>query len=247
MGANRVSAVQVGRIFETNTSGTLEVLSVQGKYATVKFIETGYTRDATKVDILHGKVKDLYHPRICGVGFIGEGPYSRKEFEVEYCRWTDMLRRCYDTTNPRFLNYEHNYVNTSWFNFQNYAEWASNQRGSKLKGWHLDKDLLSAGNLEYGPDYCCFLPHELNVGIITDRVDKNIFGTGVVFNEKLGKYIARAAQVHKKSKHIGCYNSAEEAYAAYLECKPIYIKHLANKYKNDLDQRAYLALLDWEA
>ena len=246
MGANRLNTVQVGKTFETNTSGTLEILSVYGKYATVKFVATGYTREAAKSDIVRGKVKDLYFPNIYGVGFIGEGAYSPKEFKTEYHRWTDMIRRCYDPTNPRFLNYEHHYVNTSWLNFQNYAEWAVNQKGSNLKGWRLDKDLLRVDNLEYGPDFCCFLPKEVNISIVTDRIDKNILGTGVIFDEKLGKYLARVRQVHKKSKHIGCYETAEEAYAAYVKCKPIYIKFLAEKYKQDLDANTYQALLHWE-
>ena len=246
MGANRASIVQIGKIFETNFCGSLEIISVEAKRATVRFLKTGYVREANKCDILHGKVKDLMFPSIYGVAFIGEGAYQPKDNLVNYMRWNDMLRRCYSAGDPKFINYENHSVNEDWFNFQVYMDWATVQEGNGTKGWQLDKDLLKPKNLMYGPDCCCFLPKEINMALICDRLDKNVLGTGVDFNEKLGKYVARTKLVHKASRYIGLFDTAVEAADAYLIHKTEYIKHLAIKYKSDLEDGVYKALIEWK-
>lgn len=246
MGANKPSQVQVGLQFETNTSGTLEVISVHRKYAEIKFIKTGYTKTVAKCEVLNGKVKDPYFPLVHGRGFVGEGVFIPKEHKENYARWYAIFRRCYDEANNRFPNYEHHFVNEDWFNFQSYMEWAVNQPNYNKKGWQLDKDLLVLDNLEYGPNSCCFIPKEVNMAIITNRIQENVLGTGVIFDKKLGKFLARAQQTHKKSKHIGCYNTSEEAFEAYKTCKILYVRHLAEKYREELDPLVYEAMLNWK-
>ena len=47
------------------------------------------------------KVKNPYHPDVCGVGIIGNkysARLSHGEPTKEYYTWRDMLRRCFDTT-----------------------------------------------------------------------------------------------------------------------------------------------------
>lgn len=245
MGANKPSRVQVGLLFETNNSGTLEVIKTFGRFAEIKFLKTGYVKRVSKSDILQGKVKDPYLPLIFNNGFLGEGKFKPKEHPKNYSRWFSMLRRCYDFEGG-FPNYKNCTVDKTWLNFQNYMEWAVNQKGNNEKGWNLDKDLLSVDNKEYGPKTCCFLPHKINLALVTYRIEKNPLGAGVIFNTKLNKYVARTNQSGKKSKHIGCYETVTEAFDAYKRFKIKYIKNLALEYKDTLELNVFNALMAWE-
>ena len=46
-------------------------------------------------------------------------------------------------------------------------------------------------------------------------------------------------------KHIGCFDTQEEAFRAYKTFKEALIKEVANEYKDKLDPRAYQALLNY--
>lgn len=48
----------LNEIYESNTSGPFQVIACEGKFATVKFLETGFCRKAYKVNVKAGKVKD---------------------------------------------------------------------------------------------------------------------------------------------------------------------------------------------
>lgn len=74
-----------------------------------------------------GRMKCPYEPRICGIGYIGEGKY--KAFENgrdtdEYKIYYQMIRRCYDTKlHERYTTYEGCMVEDYLLNFQNMGEW----------------------------------------------------------------------------------------------------------------------------
>ena len=48
------------------------------------------------------------------------------------------------------------------------------------------------------------------------------------------------------NKHLGHFNTADQAFQAYKEAKEAYIKEVANKWKNQIDPRVYDALMKWE-
>ena len=77
-----------------------------------------------------GKIKCPYEPRVCGVGYIGEGKYKAKEngkHSDEYIIWHHMLTRCYD---PKFHEKRPTYdgckVEDYLLNFQHMCEWLEN-------------------------------------------------------------------------------------------------------------------------
>lgn len=56
------------------------------------------------------------------------------------------------------------------------------------------------------------------------------------------------AQISKnkgKQEHLGYFNTEVEAFKAYKEAKEIYIKELVNKWKSQIDDRAYNALMNY--
>lgn len=247
MGANRQSAVQDGKIFESNFCGPMIVVEAfENKKAKIKFLETGYTKVANKCDILKGKVKDPYRKFLFGEGFYGEGPFSSKENPVDYKRWFSMISRCYDKSSLNYLeNYHRVSVEDYFKNFQNFCLWSETQPGSKTKGWELDKDVLSGGDLTYSRTTCCFLPKALNVALVAHRVDGD-FKYGTYLDEKLNKYVMRVPQQGKSHAYYGLYETFEEAREVYIEQKSIRVKQLAEAYREELRKDVYEALLLWK-
>lgn len=63
------------------------------------------------------------------------------------------------------------------------------------------------------------VPRLLNMHNQRDAHSNSSSGVlGVSFIEKSAKWSARIS-MHRKTKHIGCFNSKEEAHAAYIEAK----------------------------
>ena len=49
-----------------------------------------------------------------------------------------------------------------------------------------------------------------------------------------------------KQEHLGFFNTEIEAFNAYKQAKENYLKELANKWKSQIDERAYNALMNYE-
>ena len=56
-----------------------------------------------------------------------------------------------------------------------------------------------------------------------------------------GKY-----EVRYNGKHIGTFNTIEEASIAHDKAKKIAITEIANEYKNDIPTQLYKALINWK-
>lgn len=246
MGANRESKVTVGKVFSTNTYGDLVIEEVYPRKAKVRFLDTGSARLVGKCDILAGKVKDLYKPIVHGFGFRGEG-VPIKGNKVHYRQWYSMIERCYDPTNKA---YKENYFRVSvcddWRNFQNYLTWCKNQKGCGNDGWNLDKDILNKDSYIYSPETCCFVPKEINLAIVAQRVNGD-FKYGIYYCGKINKFVPRTRQKDKEKndRYIGVFDTESDAIEAYKFHKKEYIKFLADKFKDQIDGRVYEALCSW--
>ena len=49
-----------------------------------------------------------------------------------------------------------------------------------------------------------------------------------------------------KQEHLGCFKTEIEAFEAYKTAKELYIKEVANKFKSQIDNRAYNALMNYK-
>ena len=60
---------------------------------------------------------------LCGVGFFGIGKYKART--SVHNRWSSLIHRCYDKSNPHYLRTGAIGVKieSTWFNFQDFAEW----------------------------------------------------------------------------------------------------------------------------
>ena len=195
-------------------------------------------------------MKDLYKPSVYGVGFIGEGPYKAKvngEHTKEYIAWRDMLKRCcsdnYHKKYPTYIGCE---VCDEWLNFQNFAEWYDENHyevsGERMA---LDKDILIKGNKIYSPDTCVFVPQSINLLFIKSNSKRGDLPIGVTYNKQYKKYQSQCS-VNKKQKHLGYYDTPEEAFQIYKQSKEACIKKAANDYAELIPFNLYQAMIDYE-
>src|SRR6056297_1838420 len=135
-----------GTVWDSRFYGRFEIIGAldMKHYLIIRFVETGYVTKITKAHVKSGKVKDLLHPRVFGVGYQGEGRYTPSTHPEFYSKWAEMLRRCYSEKElARSPTYKNCMVCSRWHNFQNYVEDVSDlmeQLGiNSLKGMVTDK------------------------------------------------------------------------------------------------------------
>jgi len=234
--------VEIGSKLNSEKFGVYEVLEIlpQSKVR-IRFKSTGYEYVCYKSQAKSSQVKDLLHPSVCGVGFVGGEAYNWTKDRTAYDAWANMLKRCYS---PYRLEIRPSYsgctVDKSWHNFQVFAQWYYTH--VLPIPCHIDKDLLSKECRTYSQETCCFLPSEVNVALLGGRkVGKD---SGVFYREKDRIYIA---QIHrnKKLEYLGCFKNSESAKMAYNKAKKEWLAELAEIYEDVLDARAYSALHFW--
>lgn len=171
-----------------------------------------------------------------------------KEISKEYATWRGMIGRCYHRTENRkiaYKRYDGCSVSDFFKYYSNFYEWANKQKGFGVSEFDLDKDLLFKGNRVYSEDRCVFLPSEINTAIQANRSDRGEHPIGVYFHKQTGGFIARMKRKNIDI-HIGLYKTPEEAFANYKVEKESYLKHLAEKWKSQIDDRAYIALMNYK-
>ena len=71
------------------------------------------------------------------------------------------------------------------------------------------------------------------------------YPVGIYFHKARGKFTAQL-NINGKKKFLGYFNTPEEAFQAYRVAKEAHIKAVAEKWKDQLDGRVYLALMNYE-
>lgn len=170
-----------------------------------------------------------------GVGFNGFGNNNDKS----YTTWTNMFKRCYSEklrNQPTYIDCK---VDERWFDFNVYLEWFND---NYKDGYQLDKDILIKGNKIYGPDTCCFVPEEINKAFTKSNKIRGKLPIGVcVFRNK---YQTQMSKFGNKL-FFGNYDSIEEAFNVYKQEKEKYIHELAEKWKNQINEKIYLCLINY--
>ncbi len=231
-----------GSIWPTKQSGNIQVLNyVSSNKVFCKFLNTGYTGWFRIVNVYRGEVVDPYARTVYGVGYLGCGKYTRKEFRSAYSAWACMLCRCYYHGNYKNLKtYDKCFVCEEWHNFQNFCEWFTNNCHTKLKP-NIDKDIIKPFNNIYSPDTCCIVPGIINNAVRCRRNSDTIFNV----NLSKGGYVA---QTTKKGVYynFGTYKKYEDAREAYVVNKNKYVRELAEEYKNEISESVYQILKNYD-
>ena len=165
--------------------------------------------------------------------------YNRKSFTT----WRSMIERCYnEKLRRKWANYLDVTVCDEWKIFSGFKKWFDEHY---VEGWCLDKDILIKGNKIYSPSTCCFVPQEINNLTVRQPKKKrnNIIGVFKVKNKE--QYIAHLSE-YGKNVHLGVFDNEIDAFNAYKKEKERYIKEVANKWKDKIEQHVYDALCDYQ-
>ena len=173
-----------------------------------------------------------------GVGIVDtpppRGKGSSKELLDCYTVWSRMLERCYsDSLHERFPTYEKCTVCDEWKYLSNFMGWMTTQ---DYKDKQLDKDILTIGNKIYSPSNCIFVSNDVNSILISCDASRGKYKRGVYSSE--GKFRS-TIRVYGKSKHLGYYDTENEAYAAYVVAKSNYIREVADMQRPEIKLGLY--------
>lgn len=183
---------------------------------------------------------------VCNVGF-NSGKYpATKDGKIlkVYNLWHNLICRCY---HPRTPTERPTYVGCSisekFKDFSFFHEWCLTQIGFGQEGYQLDKDLLLKGNKVYSEDTCVFLPRDLNSLLLSSKAARGSLPLGV-------SAVGTRFRVHcgrkPANRFVGDFKTPEEAFQAYKQAKETFIKSQAEKWKDQIDIRAYEALMRYE-
>lgn len=175
-----------------------------------------------------------------GHGIAEDGAHKRTRYNPAYIAWQNMLRRCYDTKQPYYKNYEACEVHEDFRRFQDFADWAVYQVGFNCDGFQLDKDVIGRGSAIYSPETCAFLPYQINSLFSGLRRADDLPGV----NRVKGQFLARC-RVDNRQISSRFFDTPEEAHLAYCEMKDANVQRMAEIWKDRIYWRAYESLKEY--
>ncbi len=234
-----------GEKYVTNEGYTIEIVEYfWANNCTVKFEDGTSIKNLTICNIKNGEVKNPYHPSVYGVGYFGIGKHlseTDKKQTRHYITWRDVLRRCYcKKQHIRQPTYKGCSVDKRWQNFQVFAEWFEE---NYVEGWALDKDILIKNNKIYSPETCCFVPQEVNSLFPNCKKARGKYPIGV---KKYGSKFQAKLSINGETVYLGTFDTPEEAFQAYKIAKEKQIKEVADKWKRQISEQTYRALINYK-
>ena len=244
----------VGKVCKSKSSGDFKILKYNdSKNVQIRFLKTEYETTVELGSIRNGNVKDPYLPSVYGIGISGTKyqPTINGVNTKEYVLWQSMLKRCYsEVYKKQQPTYEGCEVSENFKSYEYFYEWCHSQIGFGDDGngnpFHLDKDLLVKGNKVYSESTCVFIPQEINSLLINCTASRGEHLIGVCWSKTNKAFKAQVRKNKGKRDYLGYFKTELEAYNAYKEAKESFIKEQAEKWKSQIDIRAYNALMNYE-
>lgn len=243
----------LGEILKSEKFGSFEVVNVaDAQNIVVRFVGDDKSVIPKKPTKKNHRIKGFSTPTVCGFGIKNEkypctyiDEKGVKKNRREYQIWQGMIARCYNKNSfAKHPTYEGCTIDESFRHYADFYEWCNSQIGFKEK-FELDKDLLMKGNRLYSKDLCLFLPKEINVALTRRQKHRGICVIGVTFEKASDRFVARMG-LRGKVKTLGHFKTEIEAFNAYKSAKEQYLRDLAEKWKSQIDPRAYQALLNYQ-
>lgn len=110
----------------------------------------------------------------------------------------------------------------------------------------LDKDILIKGNKIYSPDTCVFVSGAINKLFVNRALCRGDLPVGVRRVRGSCKYAARCSFGNGSMKHLGVFNTPEEAFCVYKKAKENHIKNTAIKYRDKIPEKLYYAMCNYK-
>lgn len=240
-----------GKVFSSKSYGEFRVIEyINNTKILIEFTETCYRKFSRIKEVTSGAVKDPYRPRICGVGYVGEGVYpmtyyrkGKKYHTPAYEVWSSKIKNCYGNTKMSHVYQDVTFCQ-EWLCFQVFAKWFYEQVRIYGKGGFVDKDLLFLGNKIYSPETCVYIPPAVNS--LFTGASGNI--NGVHFDNTKKKWVAQiqngllCSNGKKRQTYLGMYVDKSLADTAYYEAKLAHVKSVALKYQEKLPEALFYKL-----
>ena len=265
MGRNKID-----RTGETNISNEGNITKIveynEAKDIVIEFQdEHKYRVHTTYQHFKNGNCKNPFYPSVFGHGYLGvdkngnvpktqEFKNDRWRDTWEYKKWNEMLRRCFDNKlKEKEPTYKDVVCCERWLCFSHFLEdleiLKQEHNWGKDEKLNLDKDILIKGNKEYSLENCVLVPNYINSLFIKSDASRGKYPVGVYYNKRDKKYKAQC-NINGKLKHLGCYNTIEQAFNSYKQAKEQEIKRIANEcvskgYVNK-DSRLYKAMIEYK-
>lgn len=153
-----------------------------------------------------------------------------------YRSWMRMLERCYGSTKRD--SYAGCSVADEWHTFSTFYRWYTEAVAALgFTTVQLDKDILAPNNRVYGPDTCLLVSKHLNTFMVKPL--KATHAQGVSLHKGTGKFQATLGS-NGKVKHLGYFDTAEEASAEYIRNKRNMFRDLFTSEFEALDKAGLL-------
>lgn len=234
------SKYKVGMIIQSKLWGLVEIIDyINSRKIQIRFLDSGYETWTNCARMGEGYLKDKSRYRIFGVGI------NDLEYTVEvikdgvrwtcpyYRTWRNMLARCYTEQGTA---YEGCTVVSEWLLASKFKAWMEQQ---DWEGKQLDKDLLSKGIKQYGPETCVFLEPYINQFIKDKSEKRGKYPIGVTKRTD-NIYIAQG-KVNGENRYLGSYRTAEEAHQVWWEAKKLEAVELCENISCERIKTAILA------
>jgi hypothetical protein len=241
--------VSMGEIYK-NTNGLPFKIVEYTDASNVKVeFESGYVTTCTLQRVREGSISDNLSPSRFQ-GYLGtlQGIEVKNVAKTkEYAHWTSMLARCFcKEYRSKYPTYEGTIVCDEWLNFTVFAKWCREQPefllGHKV---FLDKDILNKGNKLYSPETCTFVPHDVNTLFTKADASRGEYPIGVSYCTTRN-VITACVRIDKRTKYLGRFENATDAFYVYKKAKESYIKEIADKFKSVISKECYLAMYKYE-
>ena len=142
-----------------------------------------------------------------------------------YLTWINLLNRTASSLTKRNKSYLDCKICDEWLSFNSFKEWFDK---NYVDGYSIDKDILCPGNRCYSPQYCRFVPQEINsLFVRKPRQKHKELPTGVSYN--YDKYRAQVRHVGR-TIFIKTFSTIQDAREAYLIAKRNLVDSIADNY-----------------
>ena len=239
----------VGKVFKSTNYGDFTVLEFNAvEDVKIKFLNTGFIDTVFIHQVRTGRVRDYMQYLILGKGIIGAKLTSDERKHKAYKNWYRILSRCYDEKlrdkHPTYLGCT---MSEYFLTYTNFKEWYVSQKNWDNPNFVLDKDLLSAKDCKiYSEDTCVFIPKEVNSLLTTTKASRGGLPVGVCKPKRKGGKFRACICKENKDYTLGQYETPEEAFRVYKKAREDYLKEKAEQWKDQIDPRAYKALMNYE-
>lgn len=246
-----IKSERVGETRVNNNGDTMIIVEYNtNKDITIKFEKTGELIKTKYINFKCGNIKSHFIPSVCNIGIIGLESTEDEKGNLlnSYICWSDILRRCYcEKQRKKNSTYKDVICCDEWLYYSNFKKfYDKNYYKIDTYRTELDKDILLKGNKIYSPETCCFVPQYINTLFTKTNAKRGELPIGVTYHKATEKYRAKCNDSKGNLKHLGLYNTPQEAFNSYKKYKENLIKEIANEHRDKIPTKLYEAMINYK-